>query len=98
MLQSPTTYLLQPTTSLARFDVIADDHVAPHRDDSRRCGVALRGQNSDLADDLSRLSRLRTIAIDREEIAGLQLIVAAKVDLQQLAHADDHLEALRLND
>src|SRR5688500_13014774 len=73
---------------LPHFDLIADLHCAPRLHDASRRGAAFCRENADLAENLARLSGDRTVAIDDEEITGLDLIVAAEVDLHEIAFTE----------
>src|SRR5437763_3721577 len=84
--------------TLSHFDLVANLHREAHRDDACRRGVALGSENTDLAENLPRLARHRAVAKDREHIAGLQLVVAAEVDLHEIADRQAELEAFRVDD
>src|SRR5690242_13378747 len=84
--------------TLSHFDLVANLHRPPHRDDAGRRGVALAGENTDLAENLPRLARDRTVAVDGQDVARLHRVVAAEVDLHEIADRETENEALRVDD
>src|SRR5476649_2519876 len=85
----------RPATSSARFDRIADLHRVTRGDDLACRRVALRCQDADLADNLSWLSG--RIAIDRQEVSRLDLIVVAEVNLDEVAVRERFVPFLRVD-
>src|SRR3954447_655546 len=83
---------------LFRFNPIARNHRAAHVHDPRSRGVCFGGQDADLAENLARLAEDGTLAPDGEEVAGLDLIVVAEVDRDEIAFAEGAFPSGRRDD
>src|SRR5436189_719811 len=83
----------------ADFNPIADLHGVAHGDDLSGGCLRFGGEDSDLAENLPRLARLHVLAVDGEEVAGLDGVVAPEVHLHQNALAQRQVPAaLRVHD
>src|SRR5437899_10846788 len=75
-------------STLPHFDAVADLHPVTHQHDLGRGSVTLRGEHCDFTEDLALRDSDVGIAEHGEELARLNLIVAAKVDLHELPFAE----------
>src|SRR5437660_5524957 len=84
---SPTPHS-PPPTPLPDLDPIPDPHRIAHRHDLAGGGVRIRRQDADFAEHLVALARSAVFAVDGEEIAGLDLVGLAEVDLHEQTLAE----------
>src|SRR5688572_24894246 len=82
---------------LAQFDLIAHHHLALCCDDDGRSGTGLGREHADLPENLARLIGARAGTEHRQEVAGRDLVVAAEIDLDEVAFYDAEVPAARVD-
>src|SRR4051812_8989468 len=82
----------------AQLDFVSNEQLTARVQHDRRRGPRLRGQNADLPERHRRLIAPIAGAADGEEIARLNGVVAAEVDLDEVALDEAELPLARVDD